>query len=251
MNTQTPPYLRIAADLREQITSGQLPPGWTLETINALAARYDVNRMTASRAIAQLANEGLVETRSGSGTRVRERKPIIRLSRNRLSRTERTAGRGAFLSDADAGNWQPDVTVTVSRRQVSEDVAAFLELDPDDSQEVVVRDRVMRADGEVVQLAVSHLPVSVAGGTQVEQADTGEGGTYARLEELGFELTHFTEMVATRPPQPEEADSLRVPHGFPVMQVTRVAFAEDTAVEVNVMVMSGERYQLVYQLDAD
>jgi GntR family transcriptional regulator len=70
------------------------------------------------------------------------------------------------------------------------------------------------------------------------------------LEELGYHLTHFTEVVSARAPRPKEAELLQIPYSFPIIQVIRVAFAGDDAVEVNFMVMSSERYQLVYQIEA-
>ena len=49
------PYERIAAELRDQITTGQLAPGAQLPTIVELAAHHHVAAGTAHRAIALLA----------------------------------------------------------------------------------------------------------------------------------------------------------------------------------------------------
>lgn len=108
----------------------------------------------------------------------------------------------------------------------------------------------MRADGEVVQLATSWLPASIAGGTRIEQVDTGDGGTYARLEELGHRLVRFIEIPRARRATAEEAAHLSIPLGAPVMQVTRIASTEEGSVEVTRMVMDGDRYELVYGIDA-
>lgn len=245
------PWVEIADELRREIGRGVYGPGDRLPSGNDLMNRFGVARQTVQNAIDQLRAEGLVLSVAGRGWYVSERKPIVRLARNRLSKAERTEGRGTFMSDAAAGKWVPAVTVKVRREQAGEDVCSYLGLDPAQEHEMVVRDRVMRADGETVQLAVSHLPADIAGGTRIEEVDTGPGGTYARLEEMGFKLTHFTEVVSARSPQPREAELLEIPFGFPVIQVVRVAFAGDRAVEVNFITMSSERYQLVYQIDAD
>jgi GntR family transcriptional regulator len=247
---QMKPWVEIAEELRREIDQGVYGPGDRLPSGSDLMTRFGVARQTVQNAIDQLRAEGLVLSVAGRGWFVSERKPIIRLSRNRLSKAERTQGRGTFMSDAAAGNWKPAVTVKIRRELAREDVCAYLGLDMEHDHEVVVRDRVMRADGEVVQLAVSYLPAEIAGGTQLEETDTGPGGAYARLEEMGFELTHFTEVVSARSPRPREAELLQIPFGFPVIQVIRVAFAGDRAVEVNYITMSSERYQLVYQIDA-
>lgn len=74
---------------------------------------------------------------------------------------------------------------------------------------------------------------------------------YARLEELGYRLTHFEAAVSTRPSRPEEAANLALPSGNPILAVTRVAWAGERAVEVNDMVLAGDRHELVYLLPAD
>lgn len=211
--------------------------------------RFGVARNTIQNAIDQLRAEGLVFSVSGRGWFVSERKPVVRLARNRLSAAERAAGRGTFMSDAAAGRWKPAVTVKIYREAVPPDVADLLDIEP--GIDVAVRDRVMRADGEIVQLAVSYIPVDIAQAADIEKTDTGPGGMYARIEETGTKLTHFTELVAARPPRPRESELLQIPAAFPVFEVIRVAYAGDRAVEVNRMVMGTERYQLVYQIAAD
>lgn len=58
----------IAEELRAEITGGVLQAGDRLPTEHALAERFDVNRHTARKAIAALAEDGLVASRRGSGT---------------------------------------------------------------------------------------------------------------------------------------------------------------------------------------
>ncbi|MEV5706022.1 GntR family transcriptional regulator [Actinoallomurus sp. NPDC052274] len=66
-------YLRIAAELRQQIDSGELVPGEVLPSEAALMAQYGVARGTARQALAHLEAAGLVEVRHGKGRFVRRR----------------------------------------------------------------------------------------------------------------------------------------------------------------------------------
>ena len=93
--------------------------------------------------------------------------------------------------------------------------------------------------------------MDVAEAAHLEVTDTGLGGMYARIEDSGLTLTHFTEMVGARPPKPRETDLLQLPTAHPVMEIVRVACCGDRPVEANRMVLSAERYQLVYQIAAD
>jgi GntR family histidine utilization transcriptional repressor len=72
-----PPILhrRIRADLEAEIRSGAWPTGFRIPTERDLMARYGCARMTVSRAMASLAQAGLVERRKKAGSFV-ARPPI-------------------------------------------------------------------------------------------------------------------------------------------------------------------------------
>lgn len=60
-------YRRIAADLRERITSGELSPGAALPSEAALVRQYSVSRGTARQALSELEGTGLVVAVHGKG----------------------------------------------------------------------------------------------------------------------------------------------------------------------------------------
>jgi GntR family transcriptional regulator len=241
-------YREIAADLRHRIEAGEYPPGALLPTIAELTRSYGAARQTVRAAIASLAQNGLVDPVKRRGTVVLAPPTVQRLSRSRLAQSERRHGRGAFLSDAEVSGFMPSVTVGVRTEPATSRIAQQLAIRPDDL--VLVRDRVMHADGVPVQVAVSRFPKTLTEGTAVEREDTGPGGVYARLEEAGHKLTRFTESVRSRLPTPVEAEVLRLRDGQHVLAVTRVAFAGATPVEVNDMVLTADRYELVYEISA-
>jgi DNA-binding GntR family transcriptional regulator len=63
-----PAYLQIADDLRAKIGAQQPPPGERLPSHKAMAQQYGVAVETVKKALAELAGEGLVSTRSTRGT---------------------------------------------------------------------------------------------------------------------------------------------------------------------------------------
>jgi GntR family transcriptional regulator / MocR family aminotransferase len=66
-----PLHARLSGALREAIRDGRLPPGSALPPSRALAEDLGCSRWVVTEAYAQLAAEGYVDTRVGSGTRVR------------------------------------------------------------------------------------------------------------------------------------------------------------------------------------
>jgi GntR family transcriptional regulator len=244
-----PLYRQLAGLLRDAILRGDYPPGEPVPSEADLIAAHDVSRTTVRQAMSVLANEGLVVVGHGRRAVVRQRPAVQRLARNRLSRDERTRTGGTFMADAAAANARPDVSTEVLIEPAAPDVAGLLGLEPDAA--VLLRRRRMSIDGRPTQLATSYLPADIARGTRIEDRDTGPGGVYARLEELGHTLGRFTEVVATRMPLPDEADSLQLAAGIPVLTITRTAYdTGDRPVELNRMVLAGDRYELIYEIAA-
>lgn len=67
-----PAYLRIAEHLTIEIGAGRLRPGERLPPERRMAARYGVSPMTLRKALAIVAERGLIARRQGSGNYVRE-----------------------------------------------------------------------------------------------------------------------------------------------------------------------------------
>ncbi|MGA9856317.1 MAG: PLP-dependent aminotransferase family protein, partial [Solirubrobacteraceae bacterium] len=63
-----PTYLRLARAIGDAVAQGQLAPGWRLPAERALAAHLRVARGTVVSAYDTLREQGVVETRRGSGT---------------------------------------------------------------------------------------------------------------------------------------------------------------------------------------
>lgn len=69
-------YTQIADTLREQIISGELPPGTPLGSETAMAHTWDVGIGTIRRVMANLKADGLIDTSAGQVARVAERQPM-------------------------------------------------------------------------------------------------------------------------------------------------------------------------------
>lgn len=67
-------YAQVAGELRAGIVAGRLRPGARLPSERALADEFDVSRATIVSAFHVLRAEGLIETRRGAGSWVRERR---------------------------------------------------------------------------------------------------------------------------------------------------------------------------------
>ena len=67
-----PKYEAIAADIRRSIEDSTLKPGDKLPTVVEFCELYSVSKITVKRAIEQITEEGLITSRRGSGTYVKD-----------------------------------------------------------------------------------------------------------------------------------------------------------------------------------
>ncbi|MFF6811146.1 GntR family transcriptional regulator [Streptomyces sp. NPDC012403] len=243
-----PKYQRIADSLREAIQSGEYGPGDRLPGENDLMATYGVARMTARQALSVLRDEGVAEARKGAGVFVRAFRPIRRRSIERLARDQWGNGRSIWSADIESRALEVD-RITVSEETAPERISAALDLV--DEEMTCVRRRRFVLDGKPVLLATSYLPLPLVAGSAITQEDTGPGGTYARLTELGYEPVHFREEIRSRMPSKDETTQLSMAAGTPVILICRTAFTDEgRPVEVNEMTLDAASYVLEYDFDA-
>lgn len=237
-------YRAIADALRTEIDSGDLPPGSKVPSENELMITYGVEQPTARRALDVLKNEGLVVARRGAGTFVREFRLYRRRSPARLAESGWGTGRSVWQSD-DAQHQTSVDNIEIATVDAPDHVARVLNLA--DGDKALVRRRRYLVDDAPVQLAISYYSERLVKGTRVTEADTGPGGVYARLAELGHGPVNFREELRARMPRDSETKLLDLAQGTPVVQVVRTAYTtEGQAVEVNEMVLDAGSYILEY-----
>lgn len=238
-------YLRIADHLRGRIDDGEFIEGYEgtpdrLPPIEDLAASYKVAAGTIRSALAQLRALGVVDMKQGRGTFVRTWKPILRDANKRLSREHWGAGKAIW--SADVANDQRRETKDLAVFTTAEAPAAYRRLL--DAERVLVRDRVYTVDSRRAMWARSYLPADLVAGTQIEEHETGNGGTFKRLDEIGHAPAQFSEEVVVRRPTFEEQSKLGINSDDPVAHIVRLnATAEGRIVEVTDMIAVGEVYR--------
>ncbi|MFH8340420.1 GntR family transcriptional regulator [Streptomyces sp. AM6-12] len=243
-----PKYQRIAAELRAAVDAGRYGPGDRLPGENDLMAEHGIARMTARQALGLLQAEGIAEARRGAGVFVRDFRPIRRRGIERLARAGWGEGRSVWAADAEGRELTVD-SVEVTHEVAAASVAAVMGLD--ETASLCVRRRRFVLDGKPVLLSTSYLPADLVTGTPITRPDTGPGGVYARLADLGHAPVRFREELRSRMPDQDEAARLSLPPGVPVIHLARTAFdAEGRVVEVNEMILDSAAYVLEYDFEA-
>ncbi|MER7012057.1 GntR family transcriptional regulator [Saccharopolyspora sp. NPDC000359] len=245
-------YKEVAAELRQAIEGGEYPPDSTLPKQKELAERYDVNLGTVRKAIAVLEAEGLVTPVRRRGTVVRSRPPMRRLGADRYAKSKWKFGNVvAFAADREASGrkWTPqDQTNEVRKTEADQEVAGALGLDV--GAPVYERARLVKDQGTPTHTLTSYYrPDDVEGTPLVDPTagPAGRGGGFAVLTIQGLEPDTISETVYARMPTPEEAATLELPAGEPVVILNRVtSTASGRVVEFARGVHSASRFAWSY-----
>ena len=147
-----PKFLQIANHIRDEILRGDRTPGDEVPSERVLAEEWNVSRPTATRALQALRTQGLVESRQGSGSYVRDRLKFNRRARDRYLRSR---------SDGyvyGPGEWAEIVTARTIRAPVG--IATALAVEPGDR--VVKRHRITNDDDGPVEVSTSWFTAAVA-----------------------------------------------------------------------------------------
>lgn len=215
-----PEYMRIAADLRHRITSGEYEPGDRIPTLPELCERYGVSEITVRNALQLLRNEGLVESRARAGTVVRKRPAIHRMPADRYRQTP-GARATAFTRDQGIAWSEYRLDKRFERVQADAGLAALFECEV--GERLLARHFVFYDNDQPTQMSTSYVRWADVADTPVADPinEPWPGGTRAQMASLGIRITAVTESFTAGMPTELEAATLRIGSGVPVLRYTR------------------------------
>jgi len=242
----SPTYQRIADDLRRSVIDGTLPAGAKLPSRHQLAAQYGVSDRVAVEAVRLLVAEGFVESRSGSGSYVRQRPERQRLTRSWY--TSRSAG-SPFRAQTTAAGHEAAWECSTERAAMTPAIADRLAMKAGDP--AMVTRYTFLSDGEPVMLSVSWEPAELTEGTAVmlpEEGPHAGRGVIERMAVIGQQIVRAEETVTARPVLAAEAERLKLRTGATVLTIARVYYTAERPVETATIILPVERYSLVYEI---
>jgi GntR family transcriptional regulator len=227
-----PAYQQIADELRRRIQTGALEPGSKLPTEVELMSEYDVSRVVARLAVGVLRTEGLIYSRQGKGTFVREERPIRRVAGDRYRHDLAQIKRHGVPDLPKGTSFTRDHGISWDQYRLDKefqvipappDVAELLGIDPELGTLVLQRRFVFYANDRPQQLSWSYYPFDLVRETPVADPvnEPWPGGNLAQLATLGIFITEVRESVQSRMPTPDERRILTLAEGVPVLTITR------------------------------
>ncbi|MBL8590778.1 MAG: GntR family transcriptional regulator [Methylobacteriaceae bacterium] len=202
---------RLYLLLRDAIVSGEEPPRARLPSEPMLAERHGVSRVTVRRALDQLAAEGLVERRPGSGTFVaagRARAPLVADFSNVLTHL------------VEMGRRTDVRLLSFAYVRPAEPIARALHLRRGERAQRSVRVRYI--DGKPFSHLVTHVPERV--GVAYSEADLAARPLLELLERSGVVAERAEQTIGAALAGPDVAEALGVDIGAALLSMTRVVY---------------------------
>ncbi|MFJ3902167.1 GntR family transcriptional regulator [Streptomyces sp. NPDC090025] len=246
-----PRYVQIADEIVRQIGAGVLKPGDLVPSEAELVERYGVSGGTIRKAMAEVRASGLVDTRHGKGSFVKDRPPVRARSSDRFRASHRRDGKAAYLAESERAGATAKVSVLfVGPTEAPVEIAERLGVDA--GSQVLARRRLYFRNGVPVETATSYLPWDVVRDIpELFAENPGPGGIYARLEDSGHVFAEFVETLRARSAARAEASELALNPGAPVIHLVREAVTTTgRVVEVCDTLMAADQFVLSYRIPA-
>ncbi|QNE18877.1 GntR family transcriptional regulator [Kribbella qitaiheensis] len=235
---------QLAATLREQILSGQLSPAALLPSERQMIEHYGVSRITVRAAIAALRAEGLVQTIPGKGAFVR--RPSDRPLHTH-QRTITVDDDGNF-TDNETGNGEFREAEPPSTYHRNADATLALAIGVPEHTPLFGSDRLLENAAGTRIFVQTYVPFSTALEIPAleENPFVSAGQVYKAACDAGLS-PDFSDYITARNPTPDDARTLRIPDGIPMLVTRRLATHNGRPLIMQETHRSAENTQLHYQ----
>lgn len=233
-----PLYHQIFLMLRDEIIAGARGFGATIPTEQELASHHSVSRITARRALIELAKQGFVERRQRTGTRVIHRAPTRPIEANIDQAVESLLAFGR------------DTTVRVielSTCDAEANVAQSLRIS--DGDPVVRAIRVRSLNGEPLGEVISYVPASL--GLSVTQDDLTRAPLLALLRDHGHAIGGGAQTISGGVAGGHLSALLGIDLRAPILRIERTVFDQGgSPLLFTIACYRADRYRITIDLYA-
>ncbi len=227
----TPLYHQIYLILRNQLVAGAYPAGTLLPSEQELTRDYGVSRITAKRALNELAAEGLVSRERGRGTVATYEPPQAPIS---------SSVEGLIENLLQMGLRTEVSLLSFDYLPAADDVARALGLPPGDEVQRAVRVRSL--EGEPFSHLTTYVPGEI--GRSFTADDISHIPLLKLLERYGIIMSSARQTITATLADPEIAPRLSVEVGSALLRISRVVCDQDgRAVEYITGLYRPDRYQ--------
>ena len=213
-DSKTPLYHQIFLILRGKILDNTYPPHSLVPNEKQIMELYQVSRITAKRALNELADANYVIRQRGKGTRVRDQLPDAPLEIQSDDLIE---------SMVQMGEQTEAEVIEFSYIKVPSHVAIHLNCTTGDIVQMAVRVRSYK--GKPFSYIVSYVPEAI--GHNFSKEDLGKQPLFHLIEKQGIKLTRAEHTVNAVLSDPTVSPLLGVDIGSPLLSVNKIIYDQN------------------------
>lgn len=233
-----PLYHQIFLQLREEITSGERPLGSRMPTEQELVEQFSVSRITARRALDELAENGLVERKRRVGTTVIFTPPVapIEGSMDRALEGLLNFGRSTQVRLLE-------LETVAASAPIAEALAIPI------GSPVVRVVRVRELEGRPLGHFISFIPEGL--GVKLTRTSLRSTPMLSLIENAGVHIGAATQTISATLADVTLSSALEVDIGSPILRVSRTVFdADHRPVQHLLAQFRPDRYQIKLDLNS-
>ncbi|MER2063291.1 MAG: GntR family transcriptional regulator [Alkalibacterium sp.] len=212
MSKKVPVYIAMHNQLRQKVITQEWSKGQKIPSERALAAEFDVSRMTARQAVSSLVEEGLLERKQGAGTFVASDKVREKLS-----------GIPSFTETIEKQGKKPSSKlVSFYTKYASESESEKLEIGQ--NEEVLVMERIRYADDQPICFEVATIPYKIV--STVSKNDLKQH-LYQTLSAIGYQVARAEQVISATWASEHIAEMLDVKRESPILRLKQVSYTQE------------------------
>ncbi|MEQ8155020.1 MAG: GntR family transcriptional regulator [Clostridiaceae bacterium] len=234
-NSPIPLYYQLENIIKKRIEEGTYKVDEKIPSERMLSEELDISRMTISKAIGNLVEEGILYRKKGMGTFV---------AKNKI---DFFPGLTGFTEIIENKGMKPSSRV-ISQSVIIPDKHLCEKLQISEDEKVIFTQRLRLADDEIVNLEESYVPYSLC--PKLLEADLSAESIYKLLTDEGHKPLKAEEKIQAILSDKELGKLLQINVGEAVLKRRRITWSKDKPIEYSLDYYRGDIYTMIMTINS-
>lgn len=234
-NSPIPLYYQLESIIRKKIEKGIYKIDEKIPSERKLSEELNLSRMTISKAINNLVEEGVLYRKRGQGTFV---------SKNKV---DFFPGLMGFTEIMENKGLKPGSKV-ISQKLIVPDKHLSEKLQISEDEKVIFTQRLRLADDEIINFEKSYVPYSLC--SKLLEVDLSRESIYKLLTDEGYKPTKADQEVQAILSNDELSELLKISVSEAILKRKRITYAKDTPIEYTLNYYRGDIYTMVMTINS-
>lgn len=232
--SRIPLYYQLEQLIRRKIKEGEYPIDEKIPSERVLSEQLNLSRMTITKAVNALVEEGVLYRKRGQGTFVAKEK--VGFFPGLLGFTEMIESKGMIPSSK---------VLTQCITTVDDTIMEQLQLSRD--EKVLYTERIRLADQQIINLEKSYVPHRLC--PELLDADLSLESIYKLLEQSGYKPSSGNQEIQAILASSELSRLLQIAEHDAILLRKRVTYSGDIPIQYSVNYYRGDAYTLIMTIN--